>query len=124
MADALEITVFPAFVEGFFSPASDVILDAARIPSLSAILRLARYSTRIVKASFGISAAYNLVGLGIAATGFLSPVICALLMPVSSVSVVLFACGATTWAVRRAGLLTAEGFPSLNRERETARNQD
>ena len=93
---------------GAFSPASDVILDAARIPDLPAILRLARDATRIVKASFGISAAYNFIGLGIAATGYLSPLICAVLMPVSSVSVVLFACGATAWAVRRAGLLAAE----------------
>jgi Cu+-exporting ATPase len=36
--------------------------------------------------------------------GILSPVICAILMPLSSVSVVAFATGATTWAARRAGL--------------------
>jgi Cu+-exporting ATPase len=54
-----------------------------------------------VRVGFGISAAYNIAGIGIAAAGLLSPIICAVLMPLSSVSVVLFACGMTTWAARR-----------------------
>ena len=89
---------------GAFSPASDVILEAGRVPRLSAILALARQVTQIVRLSFGISAVYNLAGISIAAVGILSPVICAILMPVSSISVVLFACGATNLAARRAGL--------------------
>ena len=44
--------------------------------------------------------------VAIAAAGVLSPVICAILMPVSSISVVLFACGATNLAAKRAGLTT------------------
>ena len=80
------------------------ILDAVRVPQLFEILTLARRAVRIVKISFGISAAYNVVGVSIAAAGLLSPVVCAVLMPVSSVSVVLFACGVTTWAARRTGL--------------------
>jgi len=94
---------------GAFSPASDVILHAARVPELPEILKLARRSVRIVRLCFGISAAYNLVGVGIAAAGVLSPMICAVLMPVSSVSVVLAACGATTWAARHGGWLTRGG---------------
>jgi Cu+-exporting ATPase len=89
---------------GAFSPASDVILEAGRVPRLSQVLSLARKSTQIVRLSFGISAAYNLAGISIAAAGILSPVICAILMPVSSISVVLFACGATNLAAKRAGL--------------------
>ena len=89
---------------GAFSPASDVILEAGRVPRLSAVLALARKTTQIVRLSFGISAAYNLAGISIAAAGILSPVICAILMPVSSISVVLFACSATKLAAKRAGL--------------------
>lgn len=89
---------------GAFSPASDVILDAARVTQLFRILTFARRAARIVKVSFGISAAYNVIGVSIAAAGLLSPVVCAVLMPVSSVSVVLFACGVTTWTARRIGL--------------------
>lgn len=89
---------------GAFSPASDVILAADRVPQLSEILSLARRAAWIVRVSFAISALYNLVGVSIAAAGLLSPAVCAVLMPVSSISVVLFACGATRWAARRAGL--------------------
>jgi Cu+-exporting ATPase len=89
---------------GAFSPASDVILEAGQVPRLSRILALARRATQIVRLSFGISAAYNLAGISIAAAGILSPVICAILMPLSSISVVLFACGATNLAAKRAGL--------------------
>jgi len=48
-----------------------------------------------------VSALYNVVGVFIAARGLLSPVVCAILMPLSSVSVVVFACGAATWLGRR-----------------------
>jgi Cu+-exporting ATPase len=89
---------------GAFSPASDIILAADLVPRLGRILDFARSSTRIVRVSFGISAAYNAVGISIASAGILSPLICAVLMPLSSVSVVLFACGMTTLAARRAGL--------------------
>ncbi|MFO1487673.1 MAG: heavy metal translocating P-type ATPase metal-binding domain-containing protein [Verrucomicrobiota bacterium] len=86
---------------GAFSPGSDVILEAGNVPRLFEILALARRSARIVRAGFVVSAAYNLVGVSIAAAGILSPLICAVLMPVSSISVVLFACGTTSWTARR-----------------------
>ena len=89
---------------GAFSPASDVILAASQVRRLSRILDMARRTTQIVRLSFGISFLYNTLGIGIAAAGILSPVICAILMPLSSVSVVLFACGATRMAAQRAGL--------------------
>jgi Cu+-exporting ATPase len=85
---------------GTFSPASDMILEANQIPRLSEILCFAKKSARVVRLSFGISGAYNLIGISIAAAGILSPLICAILMPLSSVSVVLFACGMTNLAAR------------------------
>jgi Cu+-exporting ATPase len=89
---------------GAFSPASDVILEAGQVASLFKILTLAKRSTRIVRLSFAVSALYNLVGISIAAAGILSPVICAVLMPLSSITVVLFACGMTNWAAKQLGL--------------------
>jgi Cu+-exporting ATPase len=94
---------------GVFSPASDIILEAGHVSSLVQILTFSRQATRVVRASFGISALYNLVGISIAAAGLLSPLICAVLMPLSSISVVLFACGMTTWTAKRAGL-TSNSF--------------
>ena len=86
---------------GVFSPASDVILEASQVRRLCEILRLARKSVAVVRWSFGISAAYNLAGVSIAAAGILSPLICAVLMPLSSLSVVLFACGMAQWVARK-----------------------
>lgn len=96
---------------GAFSPASDVILDAAQLPQLARILDFSRRAVRVIRAGFLLSGLYNLVGIGIAAAGLLSPIVCAVLMPLSSISVVLFACGATRWAARRAGLTDATPTP-------------
>jgi len=85
---------------GSFSPASDVILEACQVPQLGEMIAYSRSAVRIVRLGFGISALYNAIGVSIAAAGVLSPIICAVLMPLSSVSVVLFACGMTTWRGR------------------------
>ncbi len=86
---------------GAFSPASDVILAGAMVPRLAAVLRYSREVVRIIRGSFLISAVYNAVGLAIAAQGRLSPVVCAILMPLSSITVVVFATGAASWRARR-----------------------
>lgn len=95
-----------AVVEGVgrFSPASDVILDAPMVPALGRLLDFAGRAATVVRIGFGISAAYNVVGVSIAASGILSPLICAILMPLSSLTVVLFAVGATRTAARWSGL--------------------
>ena len=88
-----------------FSPASDVIMAAGMVPRLAEVLRFAKASVRVVQVSFLVSAAYNAVGIYIAASGGLSPVVCAILMPLSSVTVAAFACGATAWLGRRLDFL-------------------
>jgi Cu+-exporting ATPase len=74
-----------------FSPASDAVLEAAQFQKLDRFISFARSSLNIVKASFLISFFYNLVGIAFAISGNLSPIVAAILMPVSSVSVVAFA---------------------------------
>ncbi len=86
-----------------FSPASDVILAAPMVVRLADVLRFSQASVGVVQAAFLISTVYNLVGISIAASGNLSPVVCAILMPLSSVTVVAFACGMTSWWGRRLG---------------------
>ncbi len=88
-----------------FSPASDAIMDASAFPYLSNILDLARAARWIIAAGIGLSLLYNAVGLTFAARGALSPLVCAILMPVSSVSVVALAVGASWLAAKRKGLL-------------------
>ena len=90
---------------GIFSPASDVILDAAELPRLARVLEFSRRAARVVRAGFFISALYNLLGVSIAAAGLLAPVVCAILMPISTATVVVFSTGATAWLARRGGLL-------------------
>ena len=84
-----------------FSPASDIILDASMVAKLDETLRFSKHAVTIVRLSFLISTIYNVVGISIAASGLLSPVVCAILMPLSSVTVMAFACGATAWIGHR-----------------------
>jgi len=74
-----------------FSPACDAILDASKFGKLHKLIRFTRSSFRVVRLSFVISFFYNVIGLSFAVSANLSPLIAAILMPLSSVSVVAFA---------------------------------
>lgn len=76
-----------------FSPACDVILDGESLPFLNELLRYCTYNKLIINISFIVSILYNVVGLGFAVRGELEPVIAAILMPVSSISIVLLTTG-------------------------------
>ncbi len=84
-----------------FSPACDGILDASRFDRLPQFLLLSRKTMKIIKISFVISFLYNIIGLLFAVSGNLSPVVAAILMPVSSISVVLFATLATNYVAKK-----------------------
>lgn len=84
-----------------FSPACDAILDAKSFDLLPNIFRFSQKSYQLVKVGFGFSLIYNVVGLGFAVQGLLSPVIAAILMPLSSITIIAFAVGATYLAGRR-----------------------
>jgi P-type Cu+ transporter len=74
-----------------FTPASDGIMDASGISRLDIFLDFSSTSRRIIIASFIISFLYNFVGIGFAVLGKLTPIVAAILMPASSISVVIFA---------------------------------
>lgn len=74
-----------------FSPASDAILHAGHTPDLFRFLGSARAVRRLIIGTFIYSLAYNVVGLSIAVSAGLQPVIAAILMPASSISVILIA---------------------------------
>ncbi len=78
-----------------FSPACDGILDALHFPSLPNYLKVSKKALKIIKWSFVFSFIYNITGLYFAVTGNLLPVIAAILMPLSSISIVVFATIAT-----------------------------
>ena len=80
-----------------FSPACDAILDAGKLTWLARFLKLSQQSIGIIKLSFLLSLCYNVVGLYFAVTGQLKPVIAAILMPLSSISIVVFTTIATNY---------------------------
>jgi Cu+-exporting ATPase len=73
-----------------FAPACDIIMDAGQFHRMDRLLQFSRYCHSIVIVSFVISFLYNLIGLSLAVQGLLSPVFAAILMPISSVTVVGF----------------------------------
>ena len=84
-----------------FSPACDGILDASKFGELHSYVKASQNSMKIIKLSFVFSLLYNVVGLYFAVTGQLEPVIAAILMPLSSISVVGFTTIATNYLGRK-----------------------
>ncbi|UUF12274.1 MULTISPECIES: heavy metal translocating P-type ATPase [Flavobacterium] len=73
-----------------FSPACDAILDAGEFSRLNYFLKLSHKSILIIKMSFGLSLLYNIVGLTFAVTGNLLPIVAAIIMPLSTITIVSF----------------------------------
>ncbi|MFD0863827.1 heavy metal translocating P-type ATPase [Sungkyunkwania multivorans] len=84
-----------------FSPACDAILDASKFEHLDQYIKASKNAVQVIKASFILSFIYNIIGLYFAVTGQLSPVVAAILMPLSSISIVVFTTVATNILGRR-----------------------
>ena len=73
-----------------FSPACDAILDASQFDKIEDFFKASKKAMTIIKYCFLLSLCYNVVGLYFAVTSQLRPVVAAILMPLSSISVVVF----------------------------------
>ncbi len=89
-----------------FSPACDAILQGSKLNMIDKFIKYSKSSVHIIYISFTISFLYNLIGLSFAVQGMLSPIVAAILMPVSSISVVIFATAATNYVAKKRGLLS------------------
>ncbi|MBN3583360.1 heavy metal translocating P-type ATPase metal-binding domain-containing protein [Algoriphagus aestuarii] len=89
-----------------FSPASDAIIDSTVLAKIPEFLAFAKANRTIIKCSFLLSFAYNMVGVSLAVQGLLSPLICAVLMPLSSITVVVFTTVSTNLVALKKGLIT------------------
>ena len=87
-----------------FSPACDAILDAEVFDEFPTFIKLANQARKVVILSFGLSFMYNVVGLYFAVSGLLSPIVAAILMPISSISVVVFVTITTNILAKRNNL--------------------
>lgn len=89
-----------------FTPACDAILDGQSLQQLNKLINFAQSSITIIKLSFVLSLMYNVIGLGFAVAGQLSPLVAAILMPLSSISIMLFTTGSAYLTAKRKGLAT------------------
>ncbi|MDX5321101.1 MAG: HAD-IC family P-type ATPase, partial [Bacteroidota bacterium] len=70
-----------------FTPACDVMMIGKSIHILPVVLRFCRNTLNTVKFSFIFSLIYNLIWMSFAVRGELQPLVAALLMPISSITV-------------------------------------
>ncbi|HEY6502800.1 MAG TPA: heavy metal translocating P-type ATPase metal-binding domain-containing protein [Chitinophagaceae bacterium] len=83
-----------------FTPASDAIVEAKQLAGLAKFIRLCRANKKIIMASFVLSIVYNIIGLYFAVQGNLDPLIAAILMPSSSLSILLLTFGSSSLLAR------------------------
>lgn len=87
-----------------FTPSSDAILSAGSISKLGRFINVCIYNKLIVGVSFAVSILYNIIGLYFAVSGELSPMIAAILMPLSSLSILLLTFGGSNLMAKKLGL--------------------
>jgi len=87
-----------------FSPASDVIMDASEFLNFPKYFDFAKNTLKVIHISFIISLIYNISGLTFAVQGTLSPLFAAVLMPISSVTVIVFTTLTTKIFAKKGGL--------------------
>ena len=73
-----------------FSPACDGILDASEFKNIAFFMQYSKNSMKIIYMSFGLSLLYNVVGLSYAVSGNLLPIVAAIIMPLSTITIVSF----------------------------------
>ncbi len=84
-----------------FSPGSDAILDGKSLGKLPQFLRFSKDAVGVIRMSFIISLTYNIIGLSYAVSGRLSPLVAAILMPLSTITIISFTSIATHLAAKR-----------------------
>lgn len=88
----------------YFSPACDAILESSSFKNINKFIKLSHTSIIIIRMSFLLSFLYNILGLSFAVQAQLSPVIAAILMPLSSISVVVFTTLTTNFFAKKYNL--------------------
>jgi len=84
-----------------FTPSSDGVIDGSKLSNLDVFIQFARDGKKLVLITFGFSVIYNIIGLIYAVQGILSPVIAAILMPSSSITIIFLTYGLTEWLANR-----------------------
>lgn len=93
---AADVSVSVTSSTSTLAPASDVVMRAESIGNVASLLSYASRIRSVIWYSFVFSMLYNVVGLGLAVSGQLTPVITAIIMPLSSLIVI----GISVWGAR------------------------
>ncbi len=88
-----------------FSPGCDAILDGKSFSKLPKFFSFAKDAMKVIHMSFGISLTYNIIGLSFAVQGTMSPLFAAILMPLSTVTIISFTSITTKWFARKNQLI-------------------
>ena len=88
-----------------FTPGCDAILQGGALNLLPHFIQLSKDGLKVIKISFAIAIAYNCIGIYYAVQGTLYPLVAAVLMPVSTVTIILFTTLATRWFARKNKLI-------------------
>ena len=83
-----------------FTPACDAILGANAFHRLLKYLTKLNQARNLIKGAFMLAFIYNVIGLYFAVRGELSPIVAAILMPVSSITVMIYGLLSSTWLFR------------------------
>jgi Cu+-exporting ATPase len=73
-----------------FSPACDGILDATQFHKIAYFMKFSKNAMKTIYMSFTLSLLYNVVGLSFAVSGNLLPIVAAIIMPLSTITIVSF----------------------------------
>ena len=73
-----------------FSPACDGILDASEFHKIAYFMKFSKNAMKTIYMSFALSLLYNVVGLSFAVSGNLLPIVAAIIMPLSTITIVSF----------------------------------
>ncbi|WP_175635551.1 heavy metal translocating P-type ATPase [Pedobacter ghigonis] len=84
-----------------FTPGCDAILTGNNLNLMPNFIALSRDGLKVVKISFAIAIAYNCIGLYFAVQGTLYPLIAAVLMPISTITIISFTSIATHFFARK-----------------------
>jgi Cu+-exporting ATPase len=89
-----------------FTPGCDAILKGESLAFLPNFIQMSKSGLKTIKISFGIATIYNLVGVYFAVQGTLYPLVAAVLMPVSTITIISFTSIATRYFAKKSRLIT------------------
>lgn len=88
-----------------FSPGCDAILDGESFEKIPAFFNFSKDAVKVIKMSFAISILYNIIGVSFAVQGTMSPLFAAILMPISTVTIISFTSLMTRWYGKKRGMI-------------------